>query len=155
MPYQFTDVPYGGIPTAVASPSGFPGITQNVTIYRFPNGGFGTNFDPATYKNALGSATVTAGIYYVSPSGQASNDGSLEFPKTINSALAQLNIVEMRLLPGEYRRTSAATTIVDKNINLVALGPGVYWTGWNADLTWSLTSGNIYQTTRSSVQLVA
>ena len=155
VPYQFADVPYGGIPTAVAAPSGFPGITQNVNIYRFPNGGFGTNFDPTTYKNALGSATVGLGIYYVGPSGTSGGSGQPNSPLTIDAALAKLDVVEIRFLSGEYRRTSAATTIVDKNINLIALGPGVYWTGWNIDLPWSLTSGNIYETTRDKVQLVA
>jgi len=154
VPYQFADVPYGGIPAAVATPSGFPGIIQNVTIYRFPNGGFGTDLDPSKNKNALGSATVGLGIYYVGPSGVSTNSGQLNSPLTIDAALAKSDVVEVRFLSGEYRRTSAST-VITKSINFVAVERGVKWTGWNADLTWSLTSGNVYQTTRSNVQLVA
>jgi hypothetical protein len=144
-----------GTGVLVSAPSTFPGITQPVRIYRQPGGTFSTDFDPSKNKNALGSAAPGTGIYYVSPSGNSGNTGeTLGSPLTIDAALAKSDVVELRFGAGEIRRTSAST-VISKSINFVAVERGVKWTGWNADLTWSLLSGNIYQATRSTVQLVA
>jgi len=151
--YGQGDYRWGGAGKIIAKPSTFPGIVQPVTIYKTPDG-FTTDLDPSKNKNALGSATVGLGIYYVGPSGVSTNSGQLNSPLTIDAALAKSDVVEVRFLSGEYRRTSAST-VITKSINFVAVERGVKWTGWNADLTWSLTSGNVYQTTRSNVQLVA
>jgi hypothetical protein len=143
-----------GTGVLVTAPSTFPGITQPVRIYRQPGGTFSTDLNPASNKNALGSATVEAGIYYVGPSGVSTNSGQSNSPLTIDAALAKSDVVEVRFLSGEYRRTSAST-VVTKSVNLVAVERGVKWTAWNTDLAWTLLSGNIYQTTRSTVQIVA
>ena len=154
--YGQGDYRWGGAGKIIAKPSTFPGITQPVTIYKTPDG-FATDFDPSKNKNALASATPGLGIYYVSPSGLSTNTGeNLGSPLTIDAALAKSDVVELRFGAGEIRRTSALT-VISKSINFVAVERGVKWTGWNADLTWSLLSGstNVYKTDRSSVQLVA
>jgi len=151
--YGQGDYRWGGAGKIIANPSTFPGIVQPVTIYKTPDG-FTTDLDPSTNKNALGSATVGAGIYYVGPSGLSTNSGQPNSPLHIDAALAKSDVVEIRFLSGEYRRTSAST-VVTKSVNLVAVERGVKWTAWNIDLAWTLLSGNIYQTTRSTVQIVA
>jgi len=151
--YGQGDYRWGGAGKIIANPSTFPGIVQPVTIYKTPDG-FTTDLDPSKNKNALGSATVGAGIYYVSPSGSSGNTGQPNSPLHIDAALAKSDVVEIRFLSGEYRRTSAST-VVTKSVNFVAVERGVKWTAWNTDLSWTLLSGNIYQTTRSTVQIVA
>ena len=152
--YGQGDYRWGGAGKIIAKPSTFPGITQPVTVYKTPDG-FATDFNPLNSKNSIGSATAGAGIYYVSPTGNSGNTGaSLASPLTIDAALAKSDVVEVRFGAGEIRRTSAST-VISKSINFVAVERGVKWTAWNADLTWSLTSGNVYQATRSTVQIVA
>lgn len=130
----------------VSPPSGFPAFTTlpMPTIYRLGDRRFYVSLDLESLKPPAG---VT---YYVSPTGNGTGT-SVSDPCSVPTAVAKSDVGTIVYLPGEYRREQAtAPSALTKSLNHLAFGPGVKVTGWNAALVWTLTSGNIYQTSRSA-----
>lgn len=131
----------------VAPPTGFTFATLTLpTIRRLGGRRFVTDLDTQALRPPAG---VT---YYVATNGSAGNSGlSAASPLTIAAAFAKTDVGTIIYAPGEYTRDMVSAQ-TPKSINHLAAAPGVKITGWNAwgSTTWTLTSGSIYQTTRSA-----
>lgn len=95
--------------------------------------------------------------YFVSPTAPAGAAGTPLAPMRLGEALLKSDVGTIYIAPGEYDRANHVTTAVTgKNLNLIATGPGVKITGWNApsSTAWVLVSGAIYSTTRSATTQV-
>jgi hypothetical protein len=121
-------------------------------IARIGFGRFTCTIDTDALRPAAGAA------YYVSPTGTSGAAGtSAAAPLTLAAAVAKSDVGTIWYAPGEYfRNTNTPGVIGTKSINHRASFPGVYLTGFEnpALLTWTLTSGNVYQATRSNTNAV-
>ncbi|NUR17310.1 MAG: hypothetical protein HOQ13_13510 [Dermatophilaceae bacterium] len=136
----------------VTAPAGF--ALTNLTIPRISRLGGGRFYCDLDLDALRPAAGVT---YYVAPASLGTGDCTSEANAgPIPTALAKPDVGTIIYAPGEYFRDTHTTTATTKSINHIAAGPGVKVTGWNSwgATTWTLTSGSIYQTTRSGTEQV-
>jgi hypothetical protein len=138
--------------TSRSKPAAFSfGTLAFPQISRIGFGRFTCDLDTEALRPAAGVA------YYVSPTGTSGAAGTSAAPTTLASAAAKSDVGTIWYTPGEYfRNTHTAGVIGTKSINHRATFPGVYLTGFENPslLTWTLTSGNVYQATRSNTNAV-
>lgn len=110
-------------------------------------------FDAATY---IAPYKPAAGVtYYISPTGTSGNSGLTSgLPTTAASAAGKSDVGTVMVAPGEYFRNTGFP-LLTKNLNVLGTGAkpsDTVITGFENPtlLTWTLNTGNIYQTTRST-----
>lgn len=143
-----------GAPTRTP-PTAWPGF-RTLTVPSIYRRGFGS-YECGIVVDALRPA---AGVtYYIAPDGVGANSGlTPALPTTLPTALGKADVGTIIFAEGEYfRNLHTPGVITNKAINFIAGVPDVRLTAWEkpSNLTWTLSSGNIYQTTRSATQLIA
>lgn len=137
----------------VPPPAGF--TLTNLAMPRVSRLGGGRFFCDVDMTSLRPAAGVT---YYVAATSVGTGDCTTAANAgPIPTAMAKADVGTIIYAPGEYFRDTHTTTATTKSINHIAAGPGVKVTGWNSwgATSWTLTSGSIYQTTRSATEQVA
>lgn len=128
---------------------------DNAPITIFNDGEhFYTDFDVSNYKN------ISTNTYYVSPTGNNSNNGLTENTPFLSLQKAHSVAVSgdtIILLDGVYKRPSAMSgTSITKSLNIIAKNSGKVNLINADDHTYTKTSGytNVYQASRNNVSVV-